>query len=90
MSELINLHPAFPPMTATFPTTVTRAPLSAPDRALAGDTVEFSSLALARAAGESSLSVVKAAAIRFQIESGVFETPERIEGTVARLLDVIG
>ena len=56
-----------------------------------GDTVEWSRFGrrLARAVELSSLSVARTRAIRAQIESGTFETPERINGTVERLLDVI-
>jgi len=56
------------------------------------DSVELSRFgrALARAVDLSSFSVARTRAIRAQIESGTYETPERINGTVARLLDVIG
>jgi anti-sigma28 factor (negative regulator of flagellin synthesis) len=55
------------------------------------DTVELSRFgrALARAAEQSSLSVARVRAIRLEIENGIFETPERINGTVNRLLDVL-
>lgn len=56
------------------------------------DTVEISprASALARAAEASSLRIARTNAIRAQIASGTFETPERIEGTITKLLDVIG
>ncbi len=38
----------------------------------------------------SSLRRAKLAAVREQIALGTYETPERISGTVHRLLDVIG
>lgn len=56
------------------------------------DTVEFSprATALARVAEESSLRIARTNAFRTQIENGTFETPERIEGTITQLLDIIG
>ncbi len=58
----------------------------------AADTVEFSRMGrtLARAAEESSLRLARARAIRTEIENGTYETPERIDMTAQRLLDVIG
>ena len=55
----------------------------------ATDTVEFSALgqALSRATELSSLSVARIRAIRASIDDGTFETPERINGTAARLLE---
>jgi len=56
------------------------------------DTVEFSNIgrALARGVEQSSLRIARTRAIRAQIENGTYETPERINGTAQRLLDVIG
>ncbi len=56
------------------------------------DTVELSTIAdsLAKGIETSSLSLARTRAIRDQIARGAFETPERIEGTVERLLDTIG
>ena len=45
---------------------------------------------LVQAIEQSSLSIARARALRAEIQSGVFETPERIDGTIERLLDVIG
>ena len=58
----------------------------------AEDSVEFSSLGRALACGveESTFSLARIRAIRGQIADGTFETPERINGTVDRLLDVVG
>lgn len=55
------------------------------------DTVEISpsARALANTVERSSLRIARTHAIRAEIESGSFETPKRIAGTVARLLDVI-
>ena len=57
-----------------------------------GDTAEFSSLsrALAQGVDQSSLRIARTRAIRAAIENGTYETPERINGTARRLLDVIG
>ena len=54
------------------------------------DTVEISltARALASAAEKSSLRMARTRAIRGEIEKGTYETPERIEGTAARLLDL--
>lgn len=56
------------------------------------DTVEISreALALSRAAETSSLRMARNNAIRSEIQSGSYETPERIAKTVERLLDVLG
>lgn len=55
------------------------------------DIFEFSGAARAMAQGveRSSLRLAQIRAIRTEIESGSFETPERIAGSVSRLLDVI-
>ncbi len=55
------------------------------------DTVELSRLgrAMADAAGEASLRLARLRAIREEIQSGSYETPERIAGTLRRLLDVL-
>jgi len=55
------------------------------------DTVEFSpaARALARGLEESSFRTARLRAIRAEIAAGTYETQARIEGTVARLLDVL-
>lgn len=60
-------------------------------RRLSGDIFEFSSAARAMAQGveASSMRLAQIRAIRTEIESGRFETPQRIAGTVSRLLDII-
>ena len=57
-----------------------------------GDTVELSGVgkALSRAIEESSFTLARIRAFRAEIETGTYETAERIEGTVERLLDVVG
>ena len=91
MSQITNIADLYltPPVTreAAQPAAVR----AASDR-LASDTVEFSrtGTSLARAVEESSLRIARTRAIRAEIAEGTFETSERINGTVARLLDVIG
>lgn len=55
------------------------------------DQVEISDegLALSRAVDHSTHRIMRIAAIRDEIRSGEYETPERIEGTVDRLLRVL-
>ena len=62
-----------------------------PARNSDGDTLELSrrAEAVARAAERSSLQIARSRAIRAEIEAGTYETAERINGTVARILDVI-
>ena len=52
------------------------------------DSVEFSDRAreLAQAAEKESIQTPKVQRIRVEISAGSFETPERIDGTVDRLL----
>ncbi len=56
------------------------------------DTFELSDLgrAFSPVADQSSFNIARVRAIRGEIASGSYETPERIAGTVERLLDVIG
>lgn len=77
------------------PLTQSPEPLSASTRLSAGaaeDTVEISSLGrtLAEATETSSLRLARTRAIRAAIKNGTYETPARINGTVDRLLDVLG
>lgn len=92
MSAIVNIGnvPVLSP--STLPPSNSYSMFAADTSAEAVDSVELSSLgkALSRATELSSLSVARVRAIRDQIANGTFETPERINGTVARLLDVIG
>lgn len=45
--------------------------------------------AVSRAADQSSFRIARTAAVREEIASGTYETPERIEGTVDRILDIL-
>ena len=90
MSAIIDIGTAsgsLPPVSPTL-RIVTTAPAAASGRK---DSLEISPLgsALSRAVELSSLSLAKTRSIREQIESGTYETPERINGTVSRLLDVL-
>ena len=42
---------------------------------------------MARAAAESTMRLAQINAIRSEIQDGMYETPERIRGTVDRLLN---
>lgn len=55
------------------------------------DTLELSprAEAVARAVQQSTQRLARTAAIREEIASGTFERPERIEGTVDRLMDLL-
>ncbi len=55
------------------------------------DTVEFSSAGrqLAETVGSSSFRAARIQAIRSEIAAGTYETRERIEGAVSRLLDIL-
>ena len=63
-----------------------RAPVS--DQA---DTVEVSSVGqdLARTLDESTFRLARVRSLRAEIQSGLYETPKRLEGTTTRLLDVL-
>jgi hypothetical protein len=56
------------------------------------DTVEISRFSRTAfdVLGQSSLNLAKIRAIQAEIAEGTFETPDRIRGTLDRLLDVIG
>jgi hypothetical protein len=95
MSDIININlgsvnshiaPAFP--------IASRLPLLETGQTKASsatDSVEISRLggALSRIMNDSSLRLARINALRAQIADGTFETPERINGTVDRLLDVV-
>ena len=66
------------------------APLS--DQTAEGDRLELSGRArsLSGTVTPSSYDLARLHAVRAEIAGGTYETPERIAGTVERLLDVIG
>ncbi len=89
MSAIINIG-AHLPVTPVGPAT-TASPRPVARNGTSKDVVEFSvrGEALARAVEESSLRIARARAVRAEIEAGTYETPERLAGTVERLLDII-
>lgn len=56
-----------------------------------GDTLELSPIGrmISGAAAESSMRLARIRAIRAEILTGSYETNERIDGTVRRLLDIL-
>ena len=92
MAVVINISSVYSSPASARPET-TVPPLRQPARfAIAGDTVEFSRVgrALSNGVEESSFRIARVRAIRAEIESGTYETAAGIEGTVERLLDVVG
>ena len=92
MSAIINIdkaHSTLPPLPAL------RTRLSDPITASiipAHDRVEWSQSgrALAGTVDDPSTRVARIESIRSEIAAGTYETPERIAGTVSRLLDIVG
>jgi anti-sigma28 factor (negative regulator of flagellin synthesis) len=93
MSSIIDIHGV---AAVNAPSTQPSQPIAQPridDPAeTKGDVVEFSPLArrLSALVDGSSLRAAKVNALRAAIQSGAYETRERIDGTVARLLGVLG
>lgn len=89
MSAIINIGNIQPTPPAAY--SGSSPPPSVPVSALSNgaDTVEISAFgqALAQATELSSLSVARIRAFRASIADGTFETPERINGTVNRLME---
>ena len=92
MSMIINIGSAYGTLPTSPAPTGTITQRWAASHVSDGDRVEFSRFgrALARAAEESSLRLARSRAIYAEIANGTYETPERLNGTVERLLDVIG
>ncbi|MBI4718492.1 MAG: hypothetical protein HY763_11845 [Planctomycetes bacterium] len=88
MSEILSIDAAFPANFAPRSVSLSPTPTAATQPT---DQAEFSSVArlLGRVSTESSFRTARTNAIRAEIAAGTFETPERIRGTVERLLDVI-
>jgi len=90
MSAIIDISNAFP--IPTSPKTI-----SGPAKSVEAvtqtksDTVEISTIgrSLANANDVSRLSIARLQAVRTEIENGTFETPERIHGTVDRLIQFL-
>ena len=88
---IINIGNTFPSVPLS-PTTLRRPASPPPTRQLHdGDTVDVSRRgdAATRAVEKSSLRIARTRAIRAEILAGTYETADRINGTVERMLDVI-
>ncbi len=91
MSAIIDISNAYPiptgPKSIYSPSRASQA-LSAKQE----DSVEISNIgrSLANANDVSSLSKARLQAVRKEIENGTFETPERLNGTVDRLIQFLG
>ena len=90
MSQIINITQVYSRVPPRPGLAANPAPIRRQDEAFREDTIEFSGPALTRAMEQSSLALAKTAAIRAEIESGAYETQERLKVTVVRLLDVFG
>ncbi|MGB2984538.1 MAG: hypothetical protein WBE26_01535 [Phycisphaerae bacterium] len=91
MSVIINIGSvsrALPPALAPTSIPSSQSPVS---QTSGGDRVKLSRCgpALTHAEEGSSFCTARTRAIRAEILDGTYETPERINGTVERLLDVI-
>ena len=60
-------------------------------KASSADRVEFSreGLALSRAVSDSTLRIIRIAAIRDEIRAGTYETAQRVDGTVDSILKLL-
>lgn len=89
MSVILNITQAYSSSAGAAPMASTQG-TSAISSTLE-DSVEISGAAraLTEAVEASSLRIAQIRAIRAEIADGTYETHERIEGTVRRLLDVI-
>ena len=94
MSEIINLGSVNSHIAPAYPAANRLALREAgqAESSSATDSVEISRLGrtMSRIMNDSSLRLARINALRAQIADGTFETPERINGTVDRLLDVVG
>lgn len=92
MSNIININ--FGSAISQSPASLRGSvPVQAPQpQAFPRDTVEFSqrSESLAAAADLSSFRIARIRAISAEITAGTYETQQRIEATVSRILDVVG
>ena len=91
MSEITNISSLTDWRAVSAPTAPSQySPL--PAESSVADTFEMTpfSKALLEASGGSSLRFARLSAIRGEIQAGTFETGERLEGTVSRLIDLLG
>ncbi len=87
MSELLSIGGVAPPATGRLGSELQPASWDNPPNAPSFPRFDEE---LQRVLAQTSFRRARARAIRVEIESGAYETPERIRGTVERLLDVIG
>jgi len=93
MSTILDIGQTLPPSPAL---RGVPSPSSALGHALVVDRTGVDSLelspvgrVLSDAASESSLRLARIRAVREDIRNGTYETPDRLDGTVRRLLDVL-
>ena len=88
VNNTTSLIAAFRPAAAVRSTTPFQTDVA---RTTPEDSVEFSAFgrSLGRAVEESSFRIARVRAISAAIADGTYETQERIDGTVRRLLDVL-
>ena len=89
MSLIINIASAY--QSVPFSRVIPCSPTPPITLTSDGDRVEFTNIGrtFSQIAEESSFRIARVRAIRDEIENGTYETPERINGTVERLLDVL-
>ncbi len=93
MSEIINSISGFSPLSyAGAPKRATAPAAESHSASPAEDTVEISSFgrALSEATEQSTFRLARIRAVREEIARGEYETPERLRGTIDRLIDVLG
>lgn len=91
MSSIIDISNAYP-IPTTPKTNSVAARTSEAISPQQEDSIEISNIgrSLANANDISSLNQARLQAVRMEIEKGTFETPERIHGTVDRLIQFLG
>jgi len=90
MSVIININSAQPALLSRVPSAPAFfSPDSSQVTSIDGDSVEWSQVgrALARAVEESSFRLARVRSIRADIQAGTYETPARLNGAIARMLD---
>ena len=91
MSLIINVGPAYPSSPPAFVAPNASVAVRRSVSPSVGETVELSrpGRVLPYAVEESRFRIARIQSIRTEIQAGTYETPERINGTVERLLDVL-
>ena len=90
MSAITNIQPV-PLSIAVMPAAQTRSPVVS-EAKIEGDTVEISQTGrmLSDLSVESSFDLARLRAIRSAIHNGTYETPERFDATIDRLINALG